>query len=247
MRNNKGLRINRDMLDLGDLNDSESDNEEDMKIKAFTEDDMKTGGKLKINLKKLVNKQGVQALEGIKKVVPKSVAKQVAGNSGAVLGTVAGAYLGNPEAGKRMGQALGKSAAEGFYETDFRDKDALKDFGQNTGEAFAKEGLKSALSGFGLVNGLNPRGEMYTNGNPNLKGKKSTDTIWNSNNLLPKKEVKTGGSFLPNGGTRAKYGGRGIESSDVKYHEMRNHLMRNANLPMGLRDKKIHGGSFKSN
>ena len=242
IRNNKGLRINRDMLDLESMEHSESDDE--LNLEKFNDNEDIEGGKIKINLKKLVNKQGVQALEGIKKVVPKSVAKTALGEAGSAVGLVAGAYLGNPEAGKAVGQALGKSAAEGFYETDFRDKNALKDLGQNTGQAFAKEGLKTALKGQGLVNGLNPRGEMYINGNPNLKGKKSTDTIWNSNNLLKKtKKDIIGGSFLANGQAKK---GRGLESNDVKYHSMRSQLIRNANLPSAYQDKAVKvGGSFR--
>ncbi len=233
IRNNKGLRINRDMLNLGEHD-----------IEYGSEVEEIEGGK--INFKKLVNNEGVKALEGIKKVVPKNVAKQVVGDAGGMAGMAIGTALGgNPEMGKSVGKALGRSAVEGFYQTDFRDKDALKDFGESTGKDFAKEGIKTAMTGKGLVNGINPRGERYINGNPNLKGKKSTDTIWNSNNLR-ENNVKIGGSFIANGEKR-RYNGYGIESNDVKYHEMRSHLMRNANLPKSLQDKKISGGSFRSN
>lgn len=238
-RQNKGLRINREMISL-ETPVLEEGVLDDM-------DDAIEGGKIKLNIKKIVNKQGVQLLEGVKKVVPKSVAKTALGEAGGVVGLAAGAYLGNPEMGRNVGKALGKSAAEGFYDTDFRDKDALKDFGQSTGENFAKEGLKTAMTGKGLVNSINPRGEFYKNGNPNLKGKKSTDTIWNSNNLRKEDKVKSGGSFLVNGGYRAEYRGRGVSSSDLVYHEARSHLMRNASLPIAYHDKKISGGSFRSN
>ncbi len=239
IRQNKGLRINREMigLEIGEKEETQEDSEED-------EDEMK-GGKIKINLKKLVNNEGVKALEGIKKIVPKSVAKAVVGDAAGMAGLAVGAYLGNAEAGKNVGKALGKSTVEGFYDTDFKDKNALKDFGKNTGESFAKEGLKTALSGKGLINGINPRGEFYKNGNPNLKGKKSTDTIWNDNNLHKK---VSGGSFLPNGGYKGEYRGRGVSSSDLVYHEARSHLMRNANLPKAYQDKTVKtGGSLKSN
>lgn len=239
-RHNKGLRINREMISL-----EKGETEEKEEVSEDENEDEKKGGKIKINFKKLVNKQGVQALEGIKKVVPKSVAKAVVGDAAGMAGMAVGAYMGNPEMGKSMGKALGKSAVEGFYDTDFKDKNALKDFGQNTGESFAQEGLKTALKGQGLINGINPRGEFYKNGNPNLKGKKSTDTIWNDNNLHKK---VSGGSFLPNGGYRAEYRGRGVSSNDLVYHEARSHLMRNANLPKAYQDKTVKtGGSFRSN
>ncbi len=230
IRNNKGLRVNRTMLNLED---------NDIEEGEINEDELKGG---KINLKKLVNKQGVQVLEGIKKVVPKKVAKSAVGEAAGMAGLAVGAYLGNAEMGRNVGKALGTSAVDGFYDTDFRDKNALKDFGQSTGQSFAKDGLKTAMSGRGLINSINPRGDHYLNGNPNLKGKKSTDTIWNSDNLR-KNNVKTGGSFIENGGKR----GRGIESNDVKYSQMRSHLMRNANLPVSLRDKVVRGGSFLPN
>jgi hypothetical protein len=234
IRNNKGLRLNKNMLNIDDMIPEEGEMDEEMEV---------VGGKIKINLKKLVNKQGVQVLEGIKKVVPKNVAKTALGEAGGLAGTAVGLYLGNPEMGRNVGKALGRSATEGFYDTDFRDKDALKDFGKNTGQEFAKEGLKTVLTGKGLVNSINPRGMHYTNGNPNLKGKTSNDTIWNSDNLR-RDSVKTGGSFLSHGERR--YRGYGIESDDVKYHQARSHLMRNANLPLSLQDKKVSGGSFKS-
>ncbi len=230
IRNNKGLRVNRTMLNLED---------NDIEEGEINEDELKGG---KINLKKLVNKDGVKVLEGIKKVIPKKVAKTALGEAGGMAGLAVGAYLGNAEMGKSVGKALGTSAVDGFYDTDFRDKNALKDFGQSTGQSFAKDGLKTAMSGRGLINSINPRGDHYLNGNPNLKGKKSTDTIWNSDNLR-KNNVKTGGSFLENGGKR----GRGIESNDVKYSQMRSHLMRNANLPVSLRDKVVRGSSFLPN
>ena len=234
IRNNKGLRLNKNMLNIDDMTPEEGEMDEEMEV---------VGGKIKINLKKLANRQGVQVLEGIKKVVPKNVAKTALGEAGGVIGLAAGTYMGNPEMGRNVGKALGKSAGEAYYDTDFRDKDALKDFGKSTGQEFAKEGVKSAMSGKGLVNGINPRGMHYINGNPNLKGKTSNDTIWNSDNLR-RDSVKTGGSFLSNGERR--YRGYGIESDDVKYHQARSHLMRNANLPLSLQDKKVSGGSFKS-
>jgi hypothetical protein len=236
IRNNKGLRLNKDMLNIDDMSPEEGQMDDEMEI---------VGGKLKkINLKKLINKQGVQVLQGVKKVVPKNVAKTALGEVGGVAGLAIGTYMGNPELGRNVGKSLGKSAVEGFYDTDFRDKNALKDFGRNTGQEFAKEGLKSALGGKGLVNGINPQGMHYTNGNPNLKGKKSTDTIWNSDNLR-RDGVKIGGSFLANGERR--YRGYGLESDDVKYHQIRSNLMRNANLPLSLQDKKrVSGGSFRS-
>ncbi len=230
IRNNKGLRVNRTMLNLED---------NDIEEGEINEDELKGG---KINLKKLVNKDGVKVLEGIKKVIPKKVAKSAVGEAAGMAGLAVGAYLGNAEMGRNVGKSLGTSAVDGFYDTDFRDKNALKDFGQSTGQSFAKDGLKTAMSGRGLINSINPRGDHYLNGNPNLKGKKSTDTIWNSDNLR-KNNVKTGGSFIENGGKR----GRGIESNDVKYNQMRNHLMRNANLPVSLRDKVVRGGSFLPN
>jgi hypothetical protein len=259
IRNNKGLRINKNMLNMDDMSPEEGVMDEEMEV---------VGGK--INFKKIINRQGVQVLEGIKKVVPKNVAKTVVGDATGMAGMAIGTALGgNPEMGKSAGKALGRSAVEGFYKTDFRDKDALKDFGQNTGQDFAKEGLKTAFSGKGLVNGINPRGMHYTNGNPNLNGKNSTDTIWNSDNLR-RDDVKIGGSFLGNGERRyrgygiesndvkiggsflgngeRRYRGYGIESNDVKYHQMRSHLMRNANLPLSLQDKKIvRGSSFLPN
>jgi hypothetical protein len=230
IRNNKGLRINKDMIDLDDTNDTDSID----------------GGKinLKINLKKLVNNQGVDALEGIKKVVPKSVAKSALSSIGSTAGLAIGAYAGNATAGQKIGKNLGASVADGYYDTNFRDKNALKDFGQSTGESFAKNGIKDIMSGQGLVNGINPRGAIYINGNPNLKNKKSTDTIWNDNNLRNHKSI-SGGSFIVNGASRTPTYGRGLDIADVKYHEMRSDLMRDANLPNAyLHKKRITGGSF---
>lgn len=238
IRNNKGLRVNKTMFDdlHSDKDSKDSDNES------------VDGGKLnlKINLKKLVNNQGVDALEGIKKVVPKSVAKTALSTIGSTAGLAIGSFTGNPEVGQKIGKNLGASVADGYYDTNFRDKNALKDFGQSTGESFAKNGIKDIMSGQGLVNGINPRGAIYINGNPNLRNKKSTDTIWNDNNLRNHKSV-TGGSFITNGASKTPTYGRGLDIPDVKYHEMRSDLMREANLPNAyIHKKKITGGSFKN-
>ncbi len=109
-------------------------------------------------LKKGINTVGVDAIEGAKKVIPKKAAAEAVGDAlGAA--TLAGTtMLGAPQ--PQLAQAarqVGKSAVNATYETDFRKRDALKQYGVNLGKDMGKAAIEqagaAAVSGGRLVKG----------------------------------------------------------------------------------------------
>lgn len=169
----------------------------------------------KINWKK-VGTQVAIGVEAAKKVIPEKVAKNIAGKAGMAMGSAGAALIGmNPEVGARLGKTLTTSIVDSAYDTDFRDKNALKQFGSDIGKDVAKEGLKNITKSIGggsldyivLDKSLGVQGRIYKNGNPLLKGMKSSESIFNQGNNIRNikpirkvinKEKVSGGSFREN-------------------------------------------------
>ena len=153
-RYSKALLSGKGCIVKGTISDKESDEEMSEEVEGGKVNWKKVGRQIK----KVANTIGVDAIEGTKKYVPQDVAKNFVqgATTGAVLaGTT---YLGapNPQLAMAAGKASG-SAVDAGYKTDFRKRDALKQFGKNFVQDAQQEAISTALTG-GLSGGkLNVR------------------------------------------------------------------------------------------
>ncbi len=95
-------------------------------------------------IKKGINTVGVDAIEGLKKYVPEDVAKNAIqyGTSAAVLAGTTFAGMPNPQLAMAAGKATGQ-AVDSAYDTDFRKRGALKQFGKDYIAGVQQEAMMS--------------------------------------------------------------------------------------------------------
>lgn len=135
----KALLSNKGLMIQGNVVESDTEEVEGGKV---------NWKKLGRQIKRGINREGVDIIEGTKKVIPKEVARQALSGlaQGAVLGTTAALGMPNPALAQFAGQQSG-NAVGAAYNTDFRKRDALKKFGKNFVEENQQDAIEGAMTG----------------------------------------------------------------------------------------------------